>query len=227
MTFKKILVTIEHGKTIATRIKTAIELALRFQATLSAIFVAPEFAMPSYVESQINPEIITDINRRAIARARETLAQSIELTNESGLEMFSVMVEGNPVTTLCEYAALSDLLIVGPYNDEDSADNSEGIIDQVVIESGASCMILPSEGAIRPPGNNILVTRNGSKESARAIRQSLPLLEQARQVRVLTSESIESTKTGKPNSKSNIVQYLREHGVQRTVRSSADRQLNI
>ena len=49
MTFKKILVTIEHGKTIATRIKTAIELALRFQATLSAIFVAPEFAMPSYV----------------------------------------------------------------------------------------------------------------------------------------------------------------------------------
>jgi nucleotide-binding universal stress UspA family protein len=227
MTFKKILVHIDHSKATTNRVNAAIELALRFQATLAGIFVVPEYAMPSYVEAQISPAIIADINRHAFTRAREALTQFIDLANESGLEMFSVVVEGNPVAKLCEYAALSDLLIVGQYNNEDSADSSEGMIDQVIIESGASCLVWPNRGATRPPGNNILVTWNSSKESARAIRQSLPLLKRAGQVRVLTSDSIDSTKTGRPNLKANIVQYLREHGIQTTVRSSAARQLNI
>ncbi|MFT5504292.1 MAG: nucleotide-binding universal stress UspA family protein [Gammaproteobacteria bacterium] len=219
MTFKKFLVNIDHSKATTNRVKSAIELAVRYQATLSGIFVMPEYAIPSYVNAQIS--------RQAITQAREALTQSIDLTNESGLEIFSVVVEGNPVKILCEYPALTDLLIVGQYNDEDSIDSSEGMIDQIVIESGASSMVLPSKGAIKLPGKDILVTWNGSKESARAIRQSLPLVEQAKRGRALTSYSMESRKKGNANSKPNVVQYLREHVVQATVRSSADRQSNI
>ena len=87
MEFKNILVHLDHSSGCNNRLDIAFELARKFNAQLTGLFIVPDYVVPSYVEAQISVDLITDVTEKAVARAKDTLAVYQKLADDSGVSM--------------------------------------------------------------------------------------------------------------------------------------------
>jgi nucleotide-binding universal stress UspA family protein len=88
----------------------------------------------------------------------------------------------------------------------------EGLIESLLFGSGRHLFVVPDELKAIAPLANIVVAWNGSRESTRALAESLPYLHQARKVSILVVESEHPTAADvlKAN---DAVLHLRHHGI--------------
>ncbi|MDH5355540.1 MAG: universal stress protein [Gammaproteobacteria bacterium] len=213
MAIKNILVHIDHTAACELRVKAAIELAKTNSARLSALFVVPDYFVPSYVEAQISADIISQISDQALSRAKETQGKIKAMVTEAGLELDSYIEEGNIIAILNDYARYTDLVVLGQSQANDPDNISEGLADHLVIECGAPCLVIPYIGARQTLGKHILVAWNESRESARALRDSLPLLQQADQVSVLLIKHKSHNEEHTAMQEKVMLDYLADHGI--------------
>ncbi len=213
MAIKNILVHIDHSAACELRVKAAIDLAKTNDARLSALFVVPDYFVPSYVEAQISADIISQISDEATSRAKETQSKFKAMVTDAGLELDSYIEEGNIIGILSDYARYSDLVILGQSQPDDPDNISEGLADHLVIEGGAPCLVIPYIGTRQTLGKRVLVAWNESRESARALRDSLPLLQQADQVSVLLIKHKSHNEDHTAMQGKVILGYLADHGI--------------
>ena len=214
MTIKRLLIHLDHSQGCDNRLQTALDLARRFDARLTGVFVVPDYIVPSYVEAQISVDVLADVTEKAVARAKEKLADYQARVSQSGVEMQAEVVEGQLVTILREHSKYSDLLILGQDNPDDPDNTSYGLADSLLFEGACPCLVVPHSGKVASPGDRVLVAWNASRESARALRESLSILQQASEVVVLTSEPGNAADTGRGHPHADeLMQYLEAHGI--------------
>jgi nucleotide-binding universal stress UspA family protein len=83
-------------------------------------------------------------------------------------------------------------------------------LSQTLLESGRPVLILPPPQTDMSIGNTVLVAWNGSRESARAIHDALPILVEAEKVLVLT---VLQPDDPEPIPDAPLLEHLRQHGV--------------
>ena len=192
MDYKTILVHLDNSTGCANRLDVAIGLAREFDARLMGLFVVPSYLVPSYVEAQVSADLITEVTERAMARARDTVAEQQKVAEAAGVSLQTAVIEGQPIPLLREYSRYADLLVLGQ-DDPDDADNaSYGVADALLFEGACACLVVPHSGSPAVPGKRVLLAWNASRESARALREAMPLLQRAEQVSIVTSEGADA-----------------------------------
>ncbi len=219
MSYKQIVLHLDNSKACESRLRAACEMAQRFDSKLVGVYVVPDFIIPTYVEAQISNEIMESISAQAVEAAEEQLNGYKEIANEYGIVPENHIVEGQLEQVLIEYSRYSDLVIIGQHDPNDADDVSAGLADQLLVEGGARCMVVPARGQVPPPGNRVLIAWNSSRESARAVRAAMPFLASAEEVVVLSSETAdEEMFTGRSRSRE-LVKYLLAHDIDSVVSS--------
>mgnify|MGYP001824688488 CR=1 FL=1 len=229
MDFKNILIHLDHSSGCQNRLTTAFDLARTFDAKLNGLFVVPDYVVPSYVEAQIRVDLITDVTEKAIARAREKLAEYQKLADDAGVSMESQVVEGQVIPILREHSKYADLLLLGQDQPDDPDNASYGLADALLFEGGCACLVVPHSGKLAAPGKRVLLTWNASRESARALREAMPFLTRAESVVVLSSEPDDGSDDiarGHPHAQE-LSRFLESHGIDAVSSGISDPDISV
>ncbi|MCP4431369.1 MAG: universal stress protein [Gammaproteobacteria bacterium] len=224
MTIKNLLVHIDHSQACQHRVKAAIDLSRQFDARLTALFVVPDYFVPSYVEAQISTDVITQINDQARERAEQTMERVKLQITEAGLSVDSYIEDGNLINMLTGYARYTDLLILGQNQPNDPDNLSDALADHLVLEAGSPCLVVPHTGCRQTLGNRVLLAWNESRESARALKDALPLLKQANMVTVLFIKPKSHNEEQTEMQKNVIRGYLADHDIDADISTCIDSQ---
>ena len=216
--YRNILVNIPTEHSPRSVIDGAISLATRCQARLDAVAAGHEIVnMPFLAEGGAAIAAISEAEHdKAMERARAVLA-----VFEADAKLAGIAYSCRAIAELQADAAaivgttsrLYDLTIVAqPEFERDSFDNT--LAQTILFQSGGPVLFIPYifRGALQ--GKRVGICWDGSRLAARALRDAMPLLEQAEAITILT---INPGSVPDNASATQLVRYLSRLGAQTKV----------
>ena len=225
--YKDLLVEVDDRENSRKRINYAIQLARHFDAHLTGLYLISTFTPPPAVGAYMTRDMEAQIE-----------AGEQELA-EAALDAFRRTVEADDIEfdtrtdrgTHHEHARLlslhgryADLTIIGQPNPDDGI----GSLDpgDVVLAAGAPVMVVPHVGAPSTCAERVMIAWNASRESARAVRDAMPLLEKAETVDVVCFQP-ESTPGHGELPGADISLHLSRHGIKVDVQILAGQGIDV
>jgi nucleotide-binding universal stress UspA family protein len=213
--YRNLLVNIPTERSPQPVIDGAISLAARCQAQLDAVSVGYESSsIPLVAEGGAAvAAIFEDEREKALQRAHAALA-----IFETEAKRAGVIHSGRAISTLPGEAAailgatarLYDLAVVTqPEFERDTFDNT--LAQEILFQSGGPVLFMPYtfRGAFH--ATRVGICWDGSRLAARAVRDAMPLLEQAEAITIITVN--EATSAPADASAAHLVRYLSRLGV--------------
>lgn len=215
MTYRDILTHVRSRGSIEP-VETAVRLARRFNARLTALYALSDVAQFKRMLGEKAPELRGLVERDS-AEAAEAEKRIRALAAREGVEFEWQVGEGDPADLLSIAARLQDLVVIGQCEPgEPLFDNATG----VVIGAEQPTLVVPSTGPFLSIGSRIVVAWNGSAQAAAAIRHARPFLAAAEQVVVLVgNEERERFPAVTRRPPLDLAAYLKRHGVPAEFRS--------
>lgn len=188
--YKNILVNIPTERSPQPVIDGAISLAARCKAQLDAVSVGYETSsLPLVAEGGAAVAAIFEVEReKALERANAALAVFEAEAKRAGLSYSSRAVsalQGEAAAILGAAARLYDLAVVAqPEFARDTFDNT--LAQEILFQSGGPVLFMPYtfKGALQ--ARRVGICWDGSRVAARAVRDAMPLLEQAEAITIIT-----------------------------------------
>jgi nucleotide-binding universal stress UspA family protein len=87
------------------------------------------------------------------------------------------------------------------------------LAERLVIETGRPVLIIPYAGEFKTLGKRVVVSWNTSRESVRALNDSIPLIRDAKKVKVIAINPRQKGKRHGEVPSADIVQHLVRHGI--------------
>lgn len=208
MAFKDILVHVDNSPNCAARITLAIGLARQYQAHLTGLYVISH----PYYKPQHEGQGCESMDVQA-SFERETAQAGISA------EWLCVdwAVTGVSVTEIVTmHAYHKDLVIVGQTERGALADDiSADLPERVARGAGRPVLVVPFAGKFEKIGERVMIAWRAGRESARALGDAMPFLENAQQVKVLEVDS--SAGDAKYTvSGADVCKHLGRHGIEAT-----------
>lgn len=212
---KTILVPIEQNDTLDSVLETALLLGRRFDSYIEGF--ALRFSLAQVVATDIVSAVpISRLEQESVEVEEQAvklfdsfmLARGVPRQAQAGLYCGWLRDAPDGDYFVGSYGRVFDITVLGrPSSDPKGPHVST--LESALFESGGPVLIAPP-AAPQQMGENILIAWNGSTEQARATAFSMPLLQRARQVTVLTVEGgMVPGPTGEE-----LVQRLRHNGIQ-------------
>ena len=194
MGFKDILVTLAGVTASETGINFAVELARGHGAHLVGLSIlepldlSAQFAPDSgYMAVDVIQEIEETHRKTAQAAAAKIEAAFRAACSRAGISHEWRLAEGNPVDVGVLHAHYADLAITGQIDPGKPTPGGWARLPaQLALASGRPVLIVPYAGRFETAGKRVLVAWSRTRESARALNDSLPILERASHVTVLS-----------------------------------------
>ena len=213
--YKNLLVSIPTERSPQPVIDGAISLAVRCQARLDAVSVGYESSsMPLVAEGGAAVAAIFEVERgKALERANAALAVFEAEAKRAGLVYSSRAIsalQGEAAAILGATARLYDLTVVAqPEFERDTFDNT--LSQEILFQSGGPVLFMPYtfKGAFH--AKRVGICWDGSRLAARAVRDAMPLLEQAEAITIITIN--EASSVPEDASAAHLVRYLSRLGV--------------
>jgi nucleotide-binding universal stress UspA family protein len=195
---KTILLPFHDDEIDQSVLETALRVAEQFTGYIEGLFVwqPPQIIAGAGEGITLYGDYITQIaaeGRQLAQQARErfnTLMQArgipLQTGAEPGLSAGWYEGEGLEDRVVGDYGRVFDLLVVGRCGKPASGDWT-ATCEAALFESGRPIILAPPQ-APQTLGERILIAWNGSTETARTIALSMPFLQQAHEVLVLTVE---------------------------------------
>jgi nucleotide-binding universal stress UspA family protein len=186
-----IIVHADDAEDCPGRLRLAANIARREGATLVALHVALRaanpFAMPCTVDC-----VLTEAAARRIRTAmRHAEEHFLGLAHDMPSARWRV-IDAEPslfddiAPTLVREAHFADLVIVGQAGTGETGDHRLGALPQeVLLRGGRPVLVVPRHCAAIEAIDRVVVCWRSDRESARAVRDALPLLRRAAAVRIL------------------------------------------
>ena len=133
-----------------------------------------------------------------------------QLQHPSNLRRFDVIGDGDISDTTLPLARAVDVFVALRPNGQ--SNEPQGLIESLLFGTGRHLFLVPDDQKAMVPFENVVVAWNGSRESARALAESLPYLRQASKVSILVIEG-ESKTEADPLKGNDAVLHLRHHGI--------------
>ncbi len=209
---KNILVHADLGKAFKPRMAFAASLARKYGAGLSVLYVIPPFELAGYSKYAFPKAVLQE---RRQAEQQEALAAKAVMDDAVAdiQAQCSWKIEtGDFCDTLCGYARAADLLILGQRDESDIKVPDGAAPDRIILRAGRPVIVTPHVSFDETAGSRIMVAWDGSRESARALHDALPLLLQADQTEVVTFVEKKSAAAGIASVES-IVSFLQRYGI--------------
>ncbi|SEP46668.1 Nucleotide-binding universal stress protein, UspA family [Rhodospirillales bacterium URHD0017] len=216
MGFKTILVHVDTGGSASARLKFSAELAARFAAHVTALYVRQPFQAPAFTDAGPAMDSLYRTYENA-AKADEATATAAfgELVGGTGLSSDWRVTDGLAEEVVAAHARYVDLVVVGQAEPDSPATTTPADLAETVAISGERpVLIVPHIGVTKPPGKTVLLCWNGTREAARAATGALPILKQADKVILLL---IDAKSDGDEQPGANVARWLVRHGVKAVV----------
>ncbi|MGA7262922.1 MAG: universal stress protein [Stellaceae bacterium] len=214
MGFKDILVHVDSTAASDIRLRLAISLARRFGARLSGLHITPDPDVPPYFKPSAVARIAKLYRQGAREAALLSEAQFREATKDSDVVAVWQSVEGDIAAMLAGRARFSDLLVLGQYDTENPPTIAAFTTpEKVVVDAGTPILVVPTSGNFDDSGRQVLVAWDGSRESARAVRDAMPLLRAAERVSLLALDPDRQGHMHPDANPAELAAHLARHGV--------------
>lgn len=229
MALKNLLVHLDPSKSSLKRAEAAIALAAAHGAHLTALAVAHEPSMPSYVEAEIPAAVFSQM-RANLKTDLATIVDSFSNRASAAGISFETRTELtlNPVDQLiARHARYTDFVIMGQADTSDPLTGSPELVEDVLLGSGRPALIVPYIGAQQRPGRRVMVAWDAGREAARAVNDALPVLEAAEQVVVAIVNPRPGRDGHGEQPGADIATHLARHGVKVEVQVYNNRDLSV
>lgn len=219
MPIKDLLVHLDGSAQSRERLELAIALAQRQGAHLTALYIldlipAIEAIAKGYPDQVRYLESYAALRKASLDRASHVEAEFRERLRREEIIGEWRFLESLPAETIALHARYADLTIVGQVDPENEPSGNAGRIpEEVLFSSGGPVLVVPYAGKFSSVGKNVLVAWKPTRESARALRDALPILEQAKKVTVLTVNPERGTDTEPGIPTADIAHHLAHHGI--------------
>lgn len=214
MPLKNILVHIDDSRHCASRLAVAASLAREHEAHLTGVYVLTPPYIPGYMAAQVSAEVFevqAALAAEAAAKAETLFRKGAEA---AGVNHEWRTADGYAADAVTEHTRYADLAILGqPDPDEEETATTRDLPGEVVLEAGRPVLIVPYAGRFATVGKTVLVAWNGSRESARAVNDALPLLHGAQSVTVLNINPESNAESDDDAPGADIALHLSRHGI--------------
>lgn len=212
MAFKEVIVQAGSGAADAARMSLAADLAHRSGGSLTGVLVTPP-PITAYLGglegASLSGLSLTDLadqqSQEFQKEAQKTQAALAAAAKTSGLTPAFTTVAGDSRAGLVALARQADLIVL-PSPDESGGEPSP---EEIAMTCGGPCLFVHAAWTSAPVGKRILVAWNGSRESARALKDALPLLHDADHIDVLVIDKDEGTH----DAENTLPAYLAKHAM--------------
>ena len=191
MAYRTILLELVDDAQTEARILCGRRLAERFEAELVGIHVSlPPFVPVGYGEgaAYVGPEVF-EAQREANRLVRERVEAAFRRScDPAKMPVRDVYEEGDPGELIAEAARTVDLTVAAQSAMEGLDALAPHPLDHVILSAGGPVLMLPRAGWGEPIGLRVVVAWNGSRESARALKDALPFLVTAERVTVVAGD---------------------------------------
>lgn len=188
MGIRSVLVHLDNGRNARARVAAAAALALEYEAHLIGLapvgwVAAPADIAGAYGLAAYQTAAMQELKQQAQACASAFRTQ----VEQMGVLSFEERVQaGYGADSMVLAARYCDLTVVTQADpNEPFSLQSQGIAQDVLMQSGRPLLVLPCHGEITVARvRRALLGWNGSREAARALHDALPLLKRAANVEV-------------------------------------------
>lgn len=195
MAYKDLLVTVDDHPNARERIALAADLAERFDAHLSGLWVSLVW--------QPQPE----------QRAIQARARFDDIVNQRKLSAEWRTATGFPVDVAAAQARYADLVVLGQLDRADAqAQVNSPRPEDIALSAGRPVLVIPYIGDYGSIGRRVLIGWNASREATRAVNDAMPFLSTAAEVTVLTIDAA-TDRAEHGDIGADIAVHLARHGV--------------
>ncbi|WP_322014185.1 universal stress protein [Paraburkholderia sp. J12] len=168
MSYKDILVLLDAGPDLETRMDAAIDLCRRFDAQLLGVDVSTPQAFSSGFSEKARH--LQDIFEERINAASVIGEYRAAGSRTSSWKDF--------------YTHYTDLVVASQSGEESEHIAAKGIPDEIVASAGVPVIVLPGGWTPATLGESVVIAWNSTREATRALHDALPILRQAARVTI-------------------------------------------
>lgn len=221
MSYKTILVILRNLEDCEHVLDTALHLTSRFDSHVIGLHAEPALKVSYAAPIEIPDASVFEVDQGEIDARMEALGS----TFREKCEREGVSWEWRPIRSLSGDNGLSaltsarcaDIVVVRQQEEEKVDDFTD--LEALVLESGRPVLFVPYVGRKSLAIENALVAWNGTRESARAVYDAMPLLAAAKGVEILTVDPEENAEQSKTTAGAEIAAALTRHGVKVTTKT--------
>jgi nucleotide-binding universal stress UspA family protein len=220
--FKDLLVHLDEGPRSAARLKIAVDLARRYEAHLTGIFVIDIPGSDLFYGAGMPftggvglDQMASTLRTDTAARADMAGQEFSDALRRDGITGDWRVAEGDTVSLLALHARYADLTILGQPNEDAPyrGPSADAVLVNVMLSSGRPILAVPYVGQFDRVGEQVMVAWNASRESTRAVNDALPLLRTAKAVTVLAVNPKRGIEGHGDVPAADICLHLARHGV--------------
>lgn len=219
MELRDLAVHLDHRAGRTQGQELAIALAARCDAHLTGVYVDPVPVAPEFIAMSAAPELLQAVCDESESRVQEARAAFEARASRAGVRSDFRRGEGPMYPALAEHARCSDLLVVTQESDGATGPVLGGFADHAVMACGRPVLVVPFTSAPVPTDGTVVVAWSGTRESARAANDALPLLALAARVEVVVIEPESTPLGGDALPGAVLAEHLARHGVSVEARS--------
>lgn len=204
MDISAIMVHVDASHHASSRLSHAVALAMAFRATLIGLLSEDRDRDPS--SDQRSPTC--EDSRRRFEAATDRVAIAVDWRVGEGTMIESMHCEGR----------LSDLIVVSQPepSDGENVASSRHFVRATILDTGPPVLVVPIGSGIATqawPYTRILVAWTGTRESARALRDALPMLKRAQNVDLVSCTLPANSKQEESSPPSYAMIWLARRGI--------------
>lgn len=188
MPYKTILVHLNDRRRAEHLLRPAIALAARWSAHLIGLHVFPSIPQLSAFGARISGEVVGSIVGVARQESEQIHAIFARMTANQPFvaEWQAIKAMGADIAELVmERGRAADLIVTSQADADWDLTPILDFPERLAIESGRPVLVVPNSGHFSTIGRSVMVAWSGTRESARAAFDALPILTEAESVRVL------------------------------------------
>jgi nucleotide-binding universal stress UspA family protein len=217
MSYKTILVHVDHSKHAADRIKIAAKIAIDENAHLigAAMSGISRFIYQDNAFG-IAGSIVSDQIDTLYESANQALAEFDSIAKSIGVLSYEKrLVDDEPEGGLALQARYCDLVVISQTDLDDSyARLVVDLPEYVMLNCARPVLMIPYAGKFERLGTNPLVAWDGSMEATRAITNAIPLLKRAKHVTVAVFNPSSHYDSHGEQPGADVALYLARHGIE-------------
>lgn len=236
MGFKHILLDLENMPDPVPCREVALDLARAHDALVTALYVRMirERSIATIRSSVIAGDLEADFQRMMESQAEEDLRIERDAIDRFMRAAAAAMITADHtsevmtdslgvVPHLVHHGRTADLIVTGRAGDNGQGADLDTIHD-VLFGAGVPVVIVPAMPAVQI-GQHVVIAWNGSRESARAVQNALPILERAETVNVVCVDQASPGSNLPPGAE--LARYLGCHGVEAALDNVHDSTLTV
>jgi nucleotide-binding universal stress UspA family protein len=212
---KDVMVRLDGTSGDDVRLAAANQIAEIFESHITGLFfnVLPPPPIPASLngaDASQAAKLLDTVKQAGDAIEATVFERLTRLQQPTNLRRFDVVGDGGISDTALPLARAADTFVALRPNDQ--SNEPEGLIENLLFGTGRHLFLVPDDWKALAPLDNVVVAWNGSRESARALAESLPYLQQARKVGILVVEGEHATEADALKA-NDAVLHLRHHGI--------------